>query len=129
MDASALLAFLRAEVGSAAIAKQLESGAYISAVNWAEVLSKISELGVDCRQLVANLQAEGFLGGALVVVPLSEEDALTIGELRTQTKKHGLSLGDRACLALAMRMKIRALTTDHIWLKIKIASLSVEVIR
>lgn len=129
LDASALLAFLRAEPGFAVVTKQLENGAYISAANWAEVLSKVSELGVDCQKLAHDLRTQGVLGGALIVAPLTEEDALTIGKIRIETKKSGLSLGDRACLALAIRMKARALTTDRTWLTIKITGLKVEVIR
>jgi ribonuclease VapC len=129
LDASALLAFLRDEPGAANVAKELEKGAYINVVNWAEVLSKLSELGVDCEKLIDTLQKQGILGGALVIAALSEEDALNIGKLRPITKQRGLSLGDRACLALAGRMKARAITADQGWKDLGLTNVKVEIIR
>lgn len=129
LDASALLAFLRNETGSARVAQELENGAYISAVSWAEVLSKVCELGIDCEKLISTLKIQGIVGGALVIVPLLEDDGLTIGRLRLATRKDGLSLGDRACLALASRMKGRAVTADRNWQNIKLTNVKVEVIR
>jgi len=129
LDASALLAFLRNETGGNKVAQELENGAYISAVNWAEVISKICELGIDCEKLVSTLKIQGILGGALIVVPLLEDDGLIIGRLRLATVKYGLSLGDRACLALASKMRGRAITGDKNWQNIKLTNVKVEIIR
>lgn len=129
LDASALLAFLRNEPGGNKVAQELENGAYISAANWAEVLSKVCELKIDCEKLISTLKIQGILGGALMVVPLMEEDGLVIGKLRVATSKYGLSLGDRACLALAATMKARAVTADRNWINIKLTNVKVEVIR
>jgi PIN domain nuclease of toxin-antitoxin system len=129
LDASAFLAFLRNEAGSDKVAGELNRGAYMSAVNWAEVLSKVFELGIDCEKLIYTLKTQGIIGGALEIVPLTEMDGLIIGRLRTATKKEGLSLGDRACLALAGKMKARALTADRSWQNIKLTGVKVEVIR
>ena len=129
LDASAVLAFLRNEPGVDRVAQELENGAYISAVNWAEALSKVFELGIDCEKLISTLKIQGIIGGALIVVPVTEDDALPIGRLRLITKKDGLSLGDRACLALASKMKARAITADRNWQNIKSATVKIEFIR
>ena len=129
LDASALLAFLREEPGAAKVAEALENTAYMSAVNWAEVLSKISELEIDCNETIKILKEQGILGEALVIVPLTEADGLKLARLRKSTKSRGLSLGDRACLALAETMKAKALTTDKNWRDVKLSNLKIELIR
>ena len=115
LDASALLAYLNDEPGAEAVEEALSSGARVGAVNWAEVLSKVAEKGGDPGLLEDRLERSGVLGQALRVMPLTREDALIIGELRPLTKEAGLSLADRACLALAIRLSLPALTTDRAW--------------
>lgn len=129
LDASAFIAFLRNEKGCLKVAEELENGAYISAVNWAEVLSKFFTLGINCEKLVSSLKIQGILGGALTVVSMTEDDALPIGRLKLVTAKFGLSLGDRSCLALASKMRARAITADQAWQNIKLTNVTVEVIR
>ena len=129
LDASAFLAFLRNEPGGAKVAQELGNGAYISAVNWAEVLSKVLTLNIDCAKLISTLKIQGILGGALIIMPLTEDDGLPIAELRTTTSKYGLSLGDHACLVLASKMKGRAITADKNWQNVKLGSVKVEIIR
>lgn len=115
LDASALLAYLNEEPGAEAVEEALGFGARVGAVNWAEVLSKVAEKGGDPGLLEDRLERSGVLSQTLEVVPLTREDALTIGELRPLTKEAGLSLADRACLALAIRLSLPALTTDRVW--------------
>ena len=115
LDASALLAYLNEESGAEAVEESLVSGARVGTVNWAEVLSKVTEKGGDPGLLEDRLERSGVLGQTLLVVPLTREDALTIGKLRPLTKEAGLSLADRACLALAIRLSLPALTTDRVW--------------
>lgn len=115
LDASALLAYLHDEPGSDAVTGAISESAAISAANWAETLSKVAETGVDPAQVARDLEEQGLLHGLLEVVPLTADDALVIGGLRVQTKEFGLSLGDRACLALGMRLELPILTADREW--------------
>jgi len=115
LDASALLAFLREEPGAEAVARALEAGAAMSAANWAEVLSKAAEVGEDPDTLAERLQRDGLLGDALQVVALNAADGPGIARLRPITRERGLSLADRACLALAQPLALPALTTDRAW--------------
>lgn len=128
LDASALLAYLREEPGAGIVADALEGGAAISAVNWAEVLSKVAEIGQSPAALADELRSIGLLGDALSLEPLTDQDCVTIAELRPRTRALGLSLGDRACLALGRRLGARILTTDRIWARLDEAG-QIEIIR
>lgn len=108
LDASALLAYLRTEPGSEAVDSMLGS-ALISSVDWAEVLQKILSAGVEVEGLRQELQALG-----LAVEPFSAWDADTAAMLWPQTRNHGLSLADRACLSLGLRLNLPVLTCDRI---------------
>jgi PIN domain nuclease of toxin-antitoxin system len=112
LDASALLAYLRDEPGADIVQAALENGCLIGAINLAEVLSKLAEVGQDPAQVLGQLET---LGDALVVEPADEMDAVRIGELRPRTKEAGLSLGDRACIALGERTGLPTLTADTGW--------------
>jgi ribonuclease VapC len=85
-------------------------------VNWAEVLSKLAEGGQAPKDVAQGLEDKGVLGLALVVYPLEESLALKIAELRPLTRQMGLSLGDRACLALGSHLQLQVLTADRGWL-------------
>jgi ribonuclease VapC len=128
LDASALLAYLNDEAGAGLVEDALLRGSAISAVNLAEVLSKLAEVGEDPQDVTENLKRRGLLGGNLVVSLLSEDDAVVIARLHRSTKAHGLSLGDRACLGLALRLKVPALTADRAWSRLKVA-VKIEPIR
>jgi ribonuclease VapC len=129
VDASALVAYLHDEVGAGDVADAVARSASISAANWAETLSKIAELGARPRQVAADLEEQGLLHGLLEVVPLTAEDATVIAELRPRTKRWGLSLGDRACLALALRVRLPVLTADRSWAEIEAVGVEVRPIR
>jgi ribonuclease VapC len=127
LDASALLAYLRDEPGALPVEVALTQGAAMSAVNWAEVLSKVAE--VDQPQaLVEAMRNQGILGQQLQIYGLSAEDALAIAELRPLTQSVGLSLADRACLALVKRLGVAALTADRVWADVE-TGVTVQLIR
>ncbi len=128
LDASALLAYLNDEAGAQIVEDALVQGAAISAVNLAEVLSKLAEIGEDPDEVTETLRRRGLLDGKLTVSPLTVDDAVMIARLQRSTKAHGLSLGDRACLGLALRLRIPAVTADRAWLRLKVA-VKVEAIR
>jgi len=123
LDASALLAFLQREIGHEAVAPVIEA-AVISAVNLSEVMQKSLAAGVDTQGLETDLRAVG-----LRVHDFDAQDAVGTAELWLATKKLGLSLGDRACLALAMRLRLPAYTADRAWASLRIAGLSIKTVR
>ncbi len=128
LDASALLAYLNDEAGADLVADALLHGSAISAVNLAEVLSKVAEVGDDPQDVNEDLKRRGLLGGNLAVSPLTADDAVVIASLHRSTKTQGLSLGDRACLGLALRLRVPAVTADRAWLRLNVA-VKVEAIR
>lgn len=124
LDASAFLAYLRDEPGAAEIAEAIAGGVAISALNLGEVLSSASERGLDPEHLADELRESGLLDGAITVEPFTTADAIEVGRLRPITRDQGLSLGDRACLALARRLGAAAYTADSTW---SAAQLDVEL--
>ncbi len=118
LDASAILVLLNGEPGSEAVSEALEE-AVVSAVNLSEVVAKLVDAGMPVHEAREALTPLG-----LEVVPFDEAQAFEAGELRPSTRKAGLSLGDRACLALARQLNLPALTADSAWTK---ASAEVEV--
>ena len=120
LDASAVLAYLNREAGAEVVADLLAVGASVSAVNFAEVLSTGADRGVTAERLIARLTEAGILDGALAVQPFTTEDASTVAGLPPATRGAGLSLGDRACLALARRLGAPAITADAAWSELDI---------
>lgn len=109
LDASAVLALLANERGAEQVQAALGS-ALISAVNLAEVLAKLSDRGAtvaELRLVRTSLDIE--------VRSFDESAAWRASGLRGTTKSFGLSIGDRACLALALEEALPALTTDRAW--------------
>ena len=125
LDASALLALLYQEPGSDRVADAVDQGAAISAVNLAEVVARLSDSGVQ----------EAIIGSMLAPLEIEVFDfdipaAYRTGVLRPVTRTAGLSLGDRACLALARHLGVPALTTDGSWAGVEDAvGVTVHVIR
>ena len=109
LDASALLALLKDEPGAAVVAGALAE-ARISAVNWAEAVSHFVHAGMPPAEVDAMLRP-------LSVSVVAADAALGVvaGRLRGPTASAGLSLGDRFCLALALRDGVPAMTADRQW--------------
>lgn len=112
LDASALLAFIHGEPGAERVAAVLEH-AVISAVNLAEAVTRLV-LTTGSRDRTLQLIAETDVE----VVDFDQSLALETGALAALTRDRGLSLGDRACLALARRERATALTADQAWSKL-----------
>ncbi|MFC5567061.1 type II toxin-antitoxin system VapC family toxin [Rubellimicrobium aerolatum] len=122
LDSSALLCLLIGEPGAERVAKALPS-AVIGAVNLAEVVTKLRERGLSVEEV------EEVLGGLhLDVRPLTTAQAYATGHLQPASRALGLSLGDRACLALAAELGAVALTADQAWTGVE-AGGEIEVIR
>jgi PIN domain nuclease of toxin-antitoxin system len=109
LDASAVLAFLHSESGAEEVTPLLD-GALLSVVNWSEVAQKSLALGVDVSAI-----REGLLQLGVAIEPMTIEQAETTAALWVQVKDCGLSLADRACLALAMEGGLSAVTADRAW--------------
>lgn len=126
LDASALLALLFDEPGGERVALALTQPAYMSAVNLCEVLTKLDDAG-----WLANADAKKRLQSALdaiQVLPFDELAARVTAALRQATRKAGLSLGDRACLAMGRIRRVLVLTTDTIWAELDLG-IEVEPVR
>ena len=129
LDASALLAYLGNEAGAEVVAGAISEGATISTVNLAEALSTLATRGADPAAVVAKLIDRGLLDGAITVEPFTAADATEAARLGPLTRSAGLSLADRACLALARRLSREALTADRAWLDLEIEQLHIRSIR
>jgi ribonuclease VapC len=115
VDASALLAYLHDEDGADVVADAVAQGTYVSSVNLAEVLARFALAGAAPDELAEDLTARGLLGLAVRVEPFTQADAIETARLRPLTRDLGLSLADRACLALARRLDLQVLTSDQAW--------------
>jgi len=124
IDASALLALLLTEPGHERVHAAL-ARSFITTVNLAEVVGHFARHGAhqaDIRELLDPLPIER--------VPFDSDLALAAGLLVPATRPAGLSLGHRACLALAARLDATALTADRAWIKVARATgIEIELIR
>jgi ribonuclease VapC len=113
LDASALLALIFEEPGAEAVREALPD-AIMGMVNVCEVISKLSER-------VPTEEASAWVDRlALNKVDFDWPQSRTAGELRKMTRRLGLSLGDRACLALAIERQLPVLTAERAWTKLAI---------
>lgn len=119
IDASALIALLLDEPGAQAV-ERLLGRAVMSVVNWAEVLQRFRAHGVETAGKRESVEALG-----VGIVGFTPEDAEAVAELWEPTRAAGLSLADRACLALARRLDLPAHTADRDWRKVDVG---VEVV-
>jgi PIN domain nuclease of toxin-antitoxin system len=123
LDASAVLAWLRDEPGAEEVHPLLGT-AVMSAANWSETWQKLARHGVDADRATSRLRTLG-----LRVEPVTEADAVTAARLWTRTRTAGLSLGDRCCLALGVRLELPAVTADTAWAGLGLDEITVQVIR
>ncbi len=127
IDASAVLAWLRDEPGADTVAWRLD-GSFLSAVNLSEVLQKHLAVGT-----LSGPEAAGFAGDlaslGLSVVPFGEREAAVAAVMWDETRRLGLGLADRACMATAVGFGLPALTADRPWLEVEWEGLLVELIR
>jgi len=122
LDASALLAFLHGEPGEKRVSAVLE-GARISAVNWSEVVQKSLQRQVD----IEGMEQE-FIEVGVIFEPFTPQQAETAARLWSRTRNHGLSLADRACLALAIERQAPVFTADRAWAELDL-DLDIRIVR
>ena len=123
LDASAMLAVLNQELGSDKLTPEMLNNAAGSVVNLDEVHTKLVSRGGDPDEAW-----EDTLSAIQQAVPFDEEQARITGGLVAQTRALGLSLGDRACLALGLVLKAPVYTTDKSWKNLKVG-VRIHVIR
>ncbi len=112
LDASALVALLFGEPGADKVADAIAEGAAISSVNLSEVAAALARNKLDANSVLR------IVADQVTVEPFTSEDALMTAALAEPTRASGLSLGDRACLALAKRLAVPAVTADREWAKL-----------
>jgi ribonuclease VapC len=118
LDASAVIALLRSEPGFDIVQAAI-ADAIISTVNYSEVLKKTIERGGTGEA------AASFVSGLSIgIIPFDETLAAKSADLYPQTKEHGLSLADRACLALGIQRNCKVLTSER---RMALPSLSIKV--
>jgi ribonuclease VapC len=122
LDASALIALIRGEPGADAV-NELARGAVISTVNWVEVLAAIAALGLSIAGRRAQLERLG-----ISLAPFTPEQAEAAASMHPATRDAGLSLADRACLALAFALGGTAVTADRAWAEVDVG-VDVKLIR
>ena len=121
-DASAILAIVFDEPG-ADRALELLDGGLVSAVNYSEALAKMIEKG-----FIAEEAVEGLAAMTLQLVTFDKAQAEQTARMRKSTVHKGLSIGDRACLALTASREGVAVTTDRAWSELDIG-VKLEMIR
>ena len=119
LDSSAVLAVIFDEPGGEVVVDLLQGG-LLSTVNQTEIHTKLL---LDGR--AANIAWNRVRNMGVEVCFFDDEQARIAAELIWETRPFGLSLGDRACLALAMQRKATVYTTDRIWKKL---DLGIEIV-
>ncbi len=123
-DSSAVLAFLLAEPGAERLRSEIPDGA-ISAVNAAEVLAVLARKGMPVADAHLALVKTG-----LTVVGFGMGEALKTAQMLTPAfREKGISLGDRACMALALVEGLPAVTAERCWAALGVPELDIELIR
>jgi ribonuclease VapC len=117
------LAYLKRETGHDQVLEALDAESAISTVNLAEVFTKVVSEGRAFNPVADRLAARG-----LTIHPFTEEDARTAAAIYPQTQPLGLSLGDRSCLALGLRLRLPVITADRAWTQLQIG-VSIRSIR
>lgn len=122
LDASAILAVLNREPGCDVVERYFAQGV-VSSVNLSEVAAKLCDRGVNTHEVLEILSDLD-----LEIRAFDEAQALATGILREATRSLGLSLGDRACLALGMAEGIPIVTTDRAWAAVPVGKASGVVV-
>ncbi len=114
LDASAILAFLQEEPGHLEVEQALHDRVcLVTAANQCEIVAKLLDRSMQPDAIDAVVADLGYQ-----VVDVTAEDGTRAGHWRNVTRAHGLSLGDRLCLAVAARLNAPVLTADRPWLAV-----------
>jgi PIN domain nuclease of toxin-antitoxin system len=127
LDASAVLALLKGEDGAETVERKLNDStpndegftALLSTVNLVEIRQYVS------AETAAPLEAHD---SPIALVDFTVAQAHLAASLREPTRAFGLSLADRACLALGLETDLTVVTAEQEWLKLGLR-ITVEHIR
>lgn len=123
LDASALLALIQKEKG-AEIVEPLLKYAIMSVVNVAECLTALQRVRIPPQEAMEYISAI-----IATIIPFDLEQAQLVAELYPHVQHKGLSLGDRACITLGIKLQIPIYTADKIWSKLTIDQANINLIR
>ncbi len=123
LDASALLSLIHQEKG-ADIVKPLIKIAVMSTINVSEVLTALQRTDISPREALVSIS--DIIQN---IIPFDLEQAQLTAELNALTKSKGLSLGDRACIALGQKMGLPVYTADKIWGELQLENTEIKLIR
>ena len=121
-DASALLAVMLGEPGSEIVLAEMRRG-LVSTVNVVEVIQRMADHGIDSKETLKQLSRL-----EIEIVPFDLDQAAVVASLRPATRHKGVSLADRACLALGIDRGLPVFTTDRIWTELALP-LDIRLIR
>ena len=122
LDASAVLVLLFDEPGAKQVADSIAEGAALTTVNYSEVAAVLGRNKRDVESILRPVREQ------VALEPFTVEDAIATAALTQPTRSRGLSIGDRACLALAKRLAVRAVTADRQWLGLDLG-ITVHLVR
>ena len=123
LDTSALIVLLKKESGYEVIENVIASSA-ISSVNLSELVAVLTRSGVseqDIDEIISDLVPE--------IVPFYEAISIKTGKLAKLTQNYGLSLGDRACIALGITLGLPIYTADKVWAELKLENTDIRLSR
>ena len=123
LDASALLALIKNETGGDII-ERLLGNIVMSSVNISEVAAILLNSSMsleECKDVI-----EPFVDS---IIAFDSELSFITASLRQTTKHKGLSLGDRACIALGIKLQAPIYTADKIWAELNINKADIKLIR
>ena len=123
LDSSALIALIKNEPGAEGVEKILGQ-IVMSSVNVSEVVGVL----LDGEMSLSNVQ-DCILPLISSIIPFDEEQAFKTASLKKITKSKGLSLGDRACLALGITLQSPVYTADKVWKEVVLPGIQIHLIR
>jgi ribonuclease VapC len=123
LDSSALIALIKGETG-AEIIEPLLGGVVMSTINISEVAGILIDLGMSMEECKSSI--EPYID---LVVPLDMEQSFEMAFLKKLTKHKGLSFGDRACIALGIKMALPIYTADKVWANLELEGTKIRLIR
>jgi len=123
LDASALLALIQNEKG-ADVVKPLLKRAVMSTINVTEVLAALQRVEIQPKDAIVSISDV-----IQELIPFDVEQAQCVAELQPYVRHKGLSLGDRACIALGLKLQAPIYTADKIWGELQLDNISINIIR
>lgn len=123
LDSSALLALIQNEPG-AEIIKPLLNITVMSTINVAESLTVLQRANISPQEALSLINDI-----VNMIVPFDLEQARHVAELQSHVQHKGLSLGDRACISLGIKLQASIYTADKVWSELKLMGAEIKLIR